>query len=71
MSIAEYLVDPWKKSHKAYSYSAFGIRPAPEFATSEVVVSSLYRASSSLPTDKASNTLFQRASASSAVGEPI
>lgn len=44
MSISEYLLDPWKKSHKAYSDSAFGIRPAPEFATSEVVVSSLYRA---------------------------
>lgn len=44
MSIAEYQLDPWKKSHKAYSESAFGIRPAPEFATSEVVVSSLYRA---------------------------
>lgn len=46
MSLSEYVQDPWKaeKSHAAYKNSAFAIRPAPEFATSEVVVSSLYRA---------------------------
>jgi hypothetical protein len=46
MSLADYLLDPWKaeKSHVAYAKSALAVRPAPEFATSEVVVSSLYRA---------------------------
>jgi hypothetical protein len=46
MSLQEYLQDPWKreKSHKSYADSAFGMRTAPEFATGEVVVSSLYRA---------------------------
>lgn len=46
MSLEGYKADPWKteKSHEAYSNSAFAIKPAPEFATSEVVVSSLYRA---------------------------
>src|ERR1035437_9256284 len=46
MSLADYLLDPWKaeKSHEAYAGSALAVRPAPEFATSEVVVSSLYRA---------------------------
>lgn len=46
MSLENYIEDPWKaeKSHIAYMDSAFAIRPAPEFATSEVVISSLYRA---------------------------
>jgi hypothetical protein len=46
MSLQNYIEDPWKveKSHSAYMDSAFAIKPAPEFATSEVVVSSLYRA---------------------------
>jgi hypothetical protein len=46
MSLEEYIAVPWKaeKSHVAYVDSAFAIKPAPEFATSEVVVSSLYRA---------------------------
>jgi hypothetical protein len=46
MSLEGYIEDPWKaeKSHPAYIDSAFAIKPAPEFATSEVVVSSLYRA---------------------------
>jgi hypothetical protein len=46
MSLADFLLDPWKpeRSHIAYAKSALAVRPAPEFATSEVVVSSLYRA---------------------------
>jgi hypothetical protein len=46
MSLTDFLLDPWKaeKSHSAYAKSALAVRPAPEFATSEVVVSSLYRA---------------------------
>jgi hypothetical protein len=47
MSLEEFLSSPWKKenSHPAFNDSSFGIRPAPEFATGEVVLSSLYRAS--------------------------
>src|SRR4051812_32360162 len=44
MSIERFVEEPWKTSHKAYEDSAFNIRPAPEFATAEVVVASLYRA---------------------------
>lgn len=46
MSLENFKADPWKneKSHPAYKDSVFAIRPAPEFATSEVVLSSMYRA---------------------------
>ena len=46
MSLDNFKTDPWKneKAHPAYKDSAFAIRPAPEFATSEVVLSSTYRA---------------------------
>lgn len=44
MTIEEFLASPWKNSHTAYEESAFNIRPAPEFSTAEVAVSSLYRA---------------------------
>jgi hypothetical protein len=44
VSLQDYLEDPWKKSHPSYGESAFGIKPAPEFSTAEVVVASLYRA---------------------------
>lgn len=44
MSLDDFLSSPWKTSHKAYEESAFNIRPAPEFSTAEVAVSSLYRA---------------------------
>lgn len=45
MSIEAFRENPWKESHPAYEKSAFfHIRPAPEFATAEVVLSSLYRA---------------------------
>jgi hypothetical protein len=43
MSLAQFRVEPWKSSHDAYENSVFNIRPAPEFATAEVVVASLYR----------------------------
>lgn len=43
MSLAEYVDSPWKNSHPAYESSAFNIRPAPEFATAEVILASLYR----------------------------
>jgi hypothetical protein len=70
MSLEIYIEDPWKaeKSHIAYMDSAFAIRPAPEFATSEVVVSSLYRAigfaSFSERNVIQAGSLFQKASAS-------
>lgn len=43
MSLERFIADPWKTSHKAYEESPFNIRPAPEFATAEVLVASLYR----------------------------
>lgn len=43
MSATEFRQDPWKHSHEAYEQSTFNIRPAPEFATAEVVLASLYR----------------------------
>jgi len=46
MSLSNFEADPWKNSHPAYENGAFfTIKPAPEFATAEVVVASLYRAS--------------------------
>lgn len=44
MSVADFQNDPWKMSHPTYEESTFNIRPAPEFATAEVVLASLYRA---------------------------
>ncbi|MCC5793189.1 MAG: hypothetical protein JJT85_00455 [Chromatiales bacterium] len=46
MSEQEFLSSPWKRehSHPAFNDSSFSIRPAPEFSTGEVVLSSLYRA---------------------------
>lgn len=43
MSLGAFRDDPWKVSHDAYQDSTFNIRPAPEFATAEVMVASLYR----------------------------
>ena len=45
MSLQEFRASPWKISHRAYEGSSFNIRPAPEFATAEVVLASTYRAS--------------------------
>ena len=45
MSLEAFIENPWKESHPAYeNRTFFHIRPAPEFATAEVVVASLYRA---------------------------
>ncbi|MDO3506880.1 hypothetical protein [Ralstonia pseudosolanacearum] len=43
MTLAEFKQAPWRTSHKKYSDSALAIVPAPEYASSEVLVSSLYR----------------------------
>ena len=43
MSLERFILDPWKMSHDAYDISPFHIRPAPEYATAEVLVASLYR----------------------------
>lgn len=45
MSLDEFANDPWRGSmHKAYESAWLHMRPAPEFATSDVVIASLYRA---------------------------
>lgn len=44
MSIAEFLKGPWSKSHSSYVDSMLALQPAPEFATAEVLIASLYRA---------------------------
>lgn len=38
-----FAVNPWNLSHPGYDQSPFNLRPAPEFATAETVVASLYR----------------------------
>lgn len=43
MSLEDFLAEPWRKSHEVYSGSALAMTPAPEYASSEVVLSSLYR----------------------------
>lgn len=44
MSLVEFAEDPWgRKMHTAYEGGWLHMRPAPEFATSDVVISSLYR----------------------------
>lgn len=43
MTVERFAASPWKQSHEAYEQSPFNIRPAPEFATAEAVVASLYR----------------------------
>lgn len=45
MSLNDFLSAPWKKTHEVYEDSVFNIRPAPEFATAEVLLASTYRAS--------------------------
>lgn len=44
MALDAFLSSPWKHSHPAYADSLVSLQPAPEFATSEVLVASLYRA---------------------------
>ena len=43
MTLAKFLDDPWRTSHPAYQGSALAMTPAPEYASSEVILSSLYR----------------------------
>lgn len=45
MSLESFNLDPWGVSHRAYAESVIHIRPAPEFATAEVMIASLYRSS--------------------------
>ncbi len=43
MTLADFKNTPWRASHRSYEKSALAISPAPEYASSEVLVSSLYR----------------------------
>lgn len=43
MTLADFKQFPWKTSHTTYRESALSISPAPEYASSEVLVASLYR----------------------------
>jgi hypothetical protein len=43
MTLAVFKDTPWQTSHRSYEKSALAISPAPEYASSEVLVSSLYR----------------------------
>lgn len=43
MSLTEFKQTPWSKSHPSYQKSALAISPAPEYASSEVLLASLYR----------------------------
>lgn len=44
MSVENFLEEPWRSSHPWYERSPINMRPAPEFATAEAIVASLYRA---------------------------
>jgi hypothetical protein len=43
MTLARFQDDPWKTSHPFYQDSSLAMAPAPEYASSEVILSSLYR----------------------------
>jgi hypothetical protein len=43
MSLAKFKGDAWDEMHPAYKGSAFTMTPAPEYASSEVLLASLYR----------------------------
>lgn len=43
MSLADFKLTPWSKSHQTYQRSVLAISPAPEYASSEVLLASLYR----------------------------
>lgn len=43
MTLAKFRDEPWRMSHVAYQDSALAMSPAPEYASSEVILSSLYR----------------------------
>lgn len=44
MSLDEFQKAPWQKSHDLYRKSALAVSPAPEYASSEVILASLCRA---------------------------
>jgi hypothetical protein len=44
MTLPEFEASPWKVLHRGYADSFLNMRPAPEYASGEVIVSSLYRA---------------------------
>jgi hypothetical protein len=43
MTLAKFKEEPWKTSHHAYENCNLAMSPAPEYASSEVILSSLYR----------------------------
>ena len=43
MTFEEFKLKPWRNPHEAYKQSAFAMSPAPEYASSEVLLASLYR----------------------------
>jgi hypothetical protein len=43
VSLAEFKIAPWRTSHSVYRGSALAISPAPEYASAEVLLASLYR----------------------------
>lgn len=43
MTLARFREEPWRTSHPAYQESGLAMSPAPEYASSEVLLSSLYR----------------------------
>lgn len=43
MTLAKFRDEPWRTSHSAYQNSVLAMSPAPEYASSEVILSSLYR----------------------------
>jgi hypothetical protein len=43
MTLEEFKARPWRTPHDAYRQSAFVMSPAPEYASSEVLLASLYR----------------------------
>ena len=43
MEPKQFIEDPWNQTHKVYSESFLHMRPAPEYASGEVLLASLYR----------------------------
>jgi len=43
MNLEQFAANPWRASHDAYQSSAFAMTPAPEYASAEVLLASLYR----------------------------
>ena len=43
MTVAEFKLSPWARSHRIYRESALAIAPAPEYANSEILIAGIYR----------------------------